>query len=72
MVKCTYHSNDHSALMLGVDQFLFMNFLAVANLLSDDLFGDNTLNLACHYPDVQQGLSFCKIKSYEKYDSSGY
>ena len=64
MVKCTNHRYGYSALMSGVGQFLFMNFLSVANLLSDDLFGDNTLNLACHYLDGRQSLSVCEIKSY--------
>ena len=64
MAKCTNHRHGYSALMSGVGQFLFMNFLSVANLLSDGLFGDNTLNLACHYPDGRQGITLCKAKSY--------
>lgn len=33
--------------------------------VSGNLFGDNTLNLACHYLDGRQGLSLCKIKTCE-------
>ena len=35
-----------------------------AYLLSENLFGDNTLNLACHYLDDRQALSVCKTKAY--------
>ncbi len=35
-------------------------------LLSENLFGDNTLNLACHYLAGRQDLSLFEIKNYWK------
>ena len=43
----------------------FVNCLVIECTLSDNLCGDNTYSLACHYLDGRQNLSIYILRNYE-------